>query len=258
MQKVSVFIVNIGTELLIGRTINGNLLWLGSKIYSLGGEVVASITVHDKREQIASALNYAFSSPARMIITTGGLGPTYDDITIESVAEWLGRKLVLNEDALNFMKKLRKPATEESIKAYEKMASLPEGSTPLFNYVGVAPGAMVVFGEKRLFVLPGVPSEMKDMFERYVEPFIGYNVSRGIVTRVEGIYEAQISPLITRLTESFPTVYIKSHPSMEYGKSVLRIEAWTQDSSVDIMKIYDELRSFVRAHGGTISLEKQD
>ncbi|MDP8024119.1 MAG: competence/damage-inducible protein A [Nitrososphaeria archaeon] len=257
MTKISVFIVNIGTELLIGRTLNGNLLWLGSRIYSLGGEVFASLTVHDKRDQIASALNYAFSSPANIIITTGGLGPTYDDITMDSVAEWLGKKLVLNEDALNFMMKLRRPVTEESKKAYEKMASLPEGSTPLFNFVGAAPGAMIVFMGKRLFVLPGVPNEMRDMFERYVEPFIGYSVSRGIVTRVEGIYEAQISPLITRLTENFPTVYIKSHPSMEYGKSVLRIEAWTQDSSVEIMKIYDELRSFVVTHGGKIFLEKQ-
>ncbi len=258
MTRTRVFIINIGTELLIGRTLNGNLQWLGSKIYSLGGEVLASLTVHDKKDHIASALSYALSSQANIIITTGGLGPTYDDITMDSVAEWLGKRLVINEDALNFMVKLRAPQTEESKKAYEKMASLPEGSTPLFNFVGVAPGAMIIYVEKRLFILPGVPAEMKDMFERYVEPFIGYNISRGIVTKVEGIYEAQISPLITKLTERFPTVYIKSHPSMEYGKSVLRIEAWTQDSTVDIMKIFDELRNFVKAYGGNITLEEQD
>ena len=257
MEKVRAFIVNIGTELLIGRTINGNLQWLGSRIYSSGGEVLGSITVHDRKDQIAFALKCAISSGAGFIITTGGLGPTYDDITMEAVAEWLGKKLVLNENALSFMIKLRKPMTEESKKAYEKMATLPEGSMPLFNYVGTAPGAMLFTGEKRLFVLPGVPREMKDMFERYVEPFIGYSVSRGIVTRVEGIFEAQISPLITELTKSFPAVYVKSHPSMEYGKSVLRIEAWTQDSSVDIMEIYRELENFVKAHGGKISLENQ-
>jgi molybdopterin-biosynthesis enzyme MoeA-like protein len=176
---------------------------------------------------------------------------------MEAVAEWLGKKLVLNENALSFMLKLRKPMTEESKKAYEKMATLPEGSMPLFNYVGTAPGAMLFADEKRLFVLPGVPREMKDMFERYVEPFIGYNVSRGIVTRVEGIFEAQISPLITELANSFPSVYVKSHPSMEYGKSVLRIEAWTQDSSVDIMQIYRKLENFVKARGGKINLENE-
>ncbi|MGC9208260.1 MAG: competence/damage-inducible protein A [Nitrososphaeria archaeon] len=247
-----VFIINIGTELLIGRTLNGNLLWLGSRIYDRGGEVVGSITVHDRYDDIHYALGCATARSPDAIITTGGLGPTYDDITMDAVARWLGRKLVLNPDALDFMQRLRPPASEESKKAYEKMAMLPEGSMPLFNYVGAAPGAIVSYGETRIFVLPGVPAEMRDMFQRYIEPFLGSYGARGIVSLIRGIYEAQISPLIAKIAKEHPEVYIKSHPGMEAGRSVLRVEIWTQSGNADLEKLYKEIEEYVRAHNGEI------
>ena len=250
------FIINIGTELLIGRTINGNLQWLGYKIYTNGGQILGAMVVHDKYEEISKALNYACSTEAEAVITTGGLGPTYDDITMEAVAKWLNRELHLNEDALSFMRRLRPPQTEESKKAYEKMAKLPEGSIPLFNYVGVAPGALIYCEDKRIYVLPGVPREMKDIFERYIEPYIGERTGKGIVMIIEGLYEAQLSPMITSLSKSYPTVYVKSHPSISMGKSVVRIEAWTQDRSVDLIKIYDAVEKFVKEKGGTIKLKE--
>ena len=206
IRRVS--IINIGTELLIGRTLNGNLLWLGSRIYERGGEVVGSITVHDRYDDIHYALGCAMARSPEAIITTGGLGPTYDDITMDAVAKWLGRKLVLNPDALDFMQRLRPPVSEDS--------------------------------------------EMRDMFQRYVEPLLGSYGAKGIVSLIRGIYEAQISPLIAKIAREHPEVYIKSHPGMEAGRSVLRVEIWTQSVNADLEKLYKEVEKYVRAHDGEI------
>ncbi len=242
-MRPSICVLNVGTELLIGRTVNTSLTWLGKRIFELGGELVAAAIIRDDEESFRSALSYLVSLSPNYIISTGGLGPTYDDITMQSIAKAIGDELRLNEEALRFMLERRKPGTEDQRKAYEKMATLPSSARPLLNYVGTAPGADIAYRGIRIFVMPGVPAEMQDMFERYVAPLFRDQYFKGYTLEIRGIYEADLSPLITELHSKYPGVYIKSHPSIVSGESLIRLELWTQDRSSGID---EELKEIVK------------
>ena len=242
---INVEVINIGNELLIGRTLNQNLLWLGERIYDLGGYLKRAAVIRDVKEDIINEIKLALTDQPDLILTTGGLGPTYDDITMASIAEALGLRLIVNDEALKFMM-IRKPPASDSIRsAYEKMAALPEGSQPLLNYVGSAPGALINVGRTKIIVMPGVPDEMKDMFTRYVEPLFGGSKSRGVVILTENIYEAELAPLIAEMAKKYPSVYIKTHPALENGKSKVKIELKTQanDSAIDVE--IEEIKSWL-------------
>ncbi len=233
MLKVE--IINIGNELLIGRTLNQNLLWLGERIYDLGGYLKRAVIIRDVKEDIINEIKLVLMEQPDLVLTTGGLGPTYDDITMASIAEAFGLRLVVNDEAIKFMINRKAPASDNIKSAYEKMATLPEGCQPLLNYAGSAPGALISRGSTKVIVMPGVPDEMKDMFTRYVEPLFGSNKSRGVVILTENIYEAELAPLIAKMAKKYPSVYIKTHPASEKGVSRVKVELKTQgrDNSID-------------------------
>ncbi|PWV36794.1 MAG: competence damage-inducible protein A, partial [Desulfurococcaceae archaeon] len=169
MPRASV--LAIGNEVVQGRVLNTNAQYLGRRLTLLGYDVVLSASVPDRMELIVEILRIAtdrFSSD--LIVTTGGLGPTYDDITSEALSKYLGEEHVVNEEALEMVRQKYVARglglTPERI----KMAMMPKSAKPIPNPIGTAPGILVKKGNKLFVSLPGVPSEMQAIWEQSIEP----------------------------------------------------------------------------------------
>ena len=167
MKKAS--IVSIGDELLSGQTIGTNASYLSEKLLSIGIPVVSSYTVADDIDSIVRSFNLA-GSDADVVLATGGLGPTDDDLTRQAFAKLLGTDLELKDELLKkiqdfFTSRNRQMSEKNKVQAY-----MPAGAKAIANNLGTAPGIMAEANGKLLIALPGVPSEMKQMFEESVLP----------------------------------------------------------------------------------------
>lgn len=216
-------IICIGNELLIGKTLNSNAQWIAKKATSLGLNVRRITVVGDDVDEISTAVREATQRKPSFIIITGGLGPTFDDKTLEGVAKALRVELEVNEEALNMVKKkYEEYVAEGRMEKYEmtpsrvKMARLPEGSKPLSNPVGTAPGVLAENEGIKLVMLPGVPQEMMAIFDESVTPLLrkiaGNLAFFEASLNVTGIVESELAPLIDKVMCDNPYVYIKSHP----------------------------------------------
>jgi nicotinamide-nucleotide amidase len=226
-------IICVGNELLIGKTLNTNAQWLARRITSLGLNVRRIMVVGDDVEEISGAVCEAIQRSPKLLITTGGLGPTFDDMTLVGLARALGRRLEINDEALKMVEeKYRRYVEEGRMESVEltphrvKMAKLPEGAKPLANPVGTAPGVSVELQDMSIIALPGVPSEMKAIFEESVLPVLKQAI--GDVTffdtsiEATGVMESELAPVVDRVMYDNPYVYIKSHPKGE--ERIPRIE----------------------------------
>src|SRR5581483_3529086 len=160
-------IISIGTELLLGEIIDTNAAWLAQQLAGAGVDVYYRTTVGDNAGRIASAIQIALGR-ADVIITTGGLGPTVDDVTREGIAQAVGVPLVLNNELVEQIRarfaKWGRSMTENNV----RQAYIPQGATPVENPVGTAPCFIVEHEGHSIFVLPGVPREMKYLTESRV------------------------------------------------------------------------------------------
>ena len=239
---VTVELICVGNELLIGKTLNTNAHWLAKRITSLGLKLRRITTVADDLDEISSAVKEALARKPRFIITTGGLGPTFDDKTLEGIAKALNVKLKVNEEALKMVEeKYEEYVKEGRIEKAEltphriKMATLPKGAKPLPNPVGTAPGVLLEANNTVIIALPGVPSEMKAIFEESVLPILRREAGNMIFyeagLEVLGIVESEIAPIIDQVMHDNPYVYIKSHP--KGGERTSRIELHFSTTSED-------------------------
>jgi len=164
-------VLSIGTELTRGELVNSNAAWLGAELTSVGFEVVEHAVVDDHVGRIIEALR-RLASRTRVVVSTGGLGPTSDDVTTRAVAAMLGVALVRDEASLEAIRRRFEKAGRTMSSSNEKQADFPEGAEVLPNAAGTAPGFGVHVGECALYFLPGVPREMERMFEQHVVPRI--------------------------------------------------------------------------------------
>jgi molybdenum cofactor synthesis domain-containing protein len=238
-------IVCIGNELLIGKTLNTNENWLANSATLLGVNVKRISTVGDDVQEISKVLIEALDRKPRFIVVTGGLGPTYDDKTLEGVARSLNRKLCVNPEAFRMVKEkyedyLREGRIEkvELTPSRVKMATIPEGSEPIPNPVGTAPGVKIYVDKSILIILPGVPSEMKAIFDDSVAPLlveeVGYLRFFEKTINVDGIMESSLAPLIDKVRVENPYVYIKSHPKGEERIPQLEIHLSTKNANLEM------------------------
>jgi len=160
-----VALVTVGDELLAGETVNTNAAWLGQQLTDQGATVERSVAVPDRVADIARVVN-EYRAEYDAVVVTGGLGPTHDDVTMAAVAAAFGRELEESEEALAWLDD-RGGYQREDLAA--GTADLPAGARVLHNEPGVAPGCVV----DSVYVLPGVPEEMKAMFESIREEFSG-------------------------------------------------------------------------------------
>ena len=267
-------LITVGYEILDGKILDTNSKWLAERITSMGGRVYRMITVGDDVDEIAWAVRESIRGGVDWIITSGGLGPTYDDLTLKGVAKALKRKLVLSRRALEMLKRRYEELYERGVIPSPeltpqriKMAMLPRGGRPLRNEVGSAPGVLLRSGRTRIACLPGVPSELKSIFENEVKPLIEKSLRR--VYRVErwfevrGIAESTLAPKLEILRSRNPDVYIKSHPRMEEGRSVIRLQLISAANRLKtaerrIEDVAESLRRIVMELGGEFSPIKGD
>lgn len=206
-------VITIGNEILKGRTVNTNAAYIGKFLTSRGYEVEKGLIVKDDLDEIKWAIETA-NGKYDLIVTTGGLGPTFDDMTVEGVARALELKLVTDPDTLKALKEryndLRIELTEERL----KLALIPEGSRAIRNMVGAAPGVWLDLGRTGILILPGVPREMESIINSAV-PLLGTSEKfyHERTEHLEGVMESSLAPLVSRIMEEqMGKVYIKSHP----------------------------------------------
>ncbi len=228
----SVEIICVGNEILIGKTLNTNAQWLAYQITRFGGKVTRITEIRDDVREIASAVVAALRRKVDFVITSGGLGPTFDDKTLQGVSRAIGKRLKLNPEALRLVteryKAISLPKRLRLTKPRVKMAILPEGASPIPNPVGTAPGVLVEYGSTKLISLPGVPNELKAIFERSIVEMIRRKSGKLLFYEssmiVKGIVESALSPLIDRVMRKNRKVYIKSHPKRGEGRAGAFIE----------------------------------
>ena len=267
-------IVCVGNELLIGKTLNTNANWLARRATSLGMMVNRITVVGDDVDEIAKVIREALKRKPRFIITTGGLGPTFDDKTLEGIAKALNLKLEVNEKALKMVRekyeayvKAGRIEKVELTPARVKMAKLPESAEPLPNPVGTAPGIMLNVEKTFLVALPGVPSEMEAIFDESVGPLLKKEAGKVAFFETsiyaDNIMESTLAPLIDQTMHDSPYVYIKSHPKGEEKKPHLEIHFSTtaKDSKTAkdrLGKAIIQLSELVRKNNGKIKFQNRN
>ena len=165
---MSAAVLSIGTELTRGELVNTNATWLAERLTEAGFEVTEHLVIDDDEARIVSALG-ALGARHRVVVSTGGLGPTTDDLTSAAVARALGVPLERHQASLDAIRRRFASFGREMSPTNEKQADFPRGATVLPNPVGTAPGfAVDLAGGARAFFLPGVPSEMRRLYEDHI------------------------------------------------------------------------------------------
>jgi nicotinamide-nucleotide amidase len=213
-------VLSIGTELTRGELVNTNAAWLAAELTSIGFEVIEHVTVDDDRGRIVEALR-RLAPRVRVIVSTGGLGPTTDDLTTESVAAALGVGVMRDAASLEHIERRLQRAGRAMTPSNAKQADFPEGADVLVNPVGTAPGFGVRLGECVAFFMPGVPSEMKRMFDEQVVPRIralAPNTSYQSQLHLFGLPESLVGEKLAGVEDAFPktTLGYRAHfPEIE-------------------------------------------
>jgi competence/damage-inducible protein CinA-like protein len=215
-------ILSIGTELTRGEIDNTNAGWLANELTNIGFDVTEITAVDDDPDRVVAALARLCQAHA-VVIATGGLGPTTDDLTAAAVARAKGVGLVRHEGALENIRRRFEALKRDMPASNQKQADVPEGSEVLLNPVGTAPGFAVALGGAKAFFLPGVPHEMRRLFEDYVAPRIGpsapnlifqarlktYGLPESAVAEKLADFDWQSAGVTLGYRASFPEVEVK-------------------------------------------------
>src|SRR5918992_554018 len=175
-------ILTIGTEILLGDLLDTNAAWISGRLASLGVSIYPHTTVGDNKRRIIAALKEA-ASRTDLVITTGGLGPTSDDLTNECLGEAAGRKMVEYSEARRHVDEMFRRFGRTPTQSNYKQAIFPEGSELIPNPAGTAMGALLDLDGALVATFPGVPGEMKGMFKETLEPLIRERSKGSIVSR---------------------------------------------------------------------------
>ncbi len=232
-------IICVGTELLMGQVLNTNEHFIASHLTEAGIALNHSSVVGDNPERLKELLALA-KSRADIIIMTGGLGPTDDDLTKETVAESFNKKLVFHPECMDKMISYLKEAGRNLTKNNEKQAYLPEGCIVIENNNGTAPGCIIEEGDKAAIMLPGPPREMVPMFMETVLPYLKEKsgmVLYSRVLRLFGIGESRAAAMCDDLikNQTNPTIA----PYAKEGEVTFRITA-SADSEQDAKALVDK------------------
>lgn len=221
-------IICIGTELVIGDVLNTSSQYIARKLAQRGLNVFYHTMVGDNPGRMQQIFETAVSR-SNLIFITGGLGPTQDDITVQTVCDFFQLPLVENTESLENIKayfsRLGRELTDNNL----KQALVPQGATVFQNALGTAPGCAVEHDGKTVILLPGPPKEMQDMFDRSVEPFLEKytdGIIRSHFVKIYGIGEAQVDAIMADLESGAnPSVA----PYAKDGEMYLRVTAKAQD-----------------------------
>ncbi len=221
---MTVSLLSIGTELTRGELVNTNAAWLGEELTKLGFEVVEHATVDDDLDRIVTLI-LRFAETQRVVVATGGLGPTTDDLTTEAAARAAGVGLIRDESVVEGIRQKFKLFGRVMPESNAKQGDFPEGAEVLRNPVGTAPGFTMSIGACRFFFVPGVPREMKHIFNASIAPMVSELAERrtyqehirtfgmtesGVAQALAGL-EAEHAGLTLGYRAHFPEIEVKVH-----------------------------------------------
>jgi molybdenum cofactor synthesis domain-containing protein len=226
-------LIAVGDELLAGFTLDTNSHWLAERLRLLGFPLKRKTTVRDREPEIAEQLRRDIGdADITDVFCSGGLGPTPDDRTFAAVASALGRELVLWEETRarieRRVRRMHEAGILDSPEVGEgnlRMARIPADPVHVFrNRRGMAPGALYEVEDTRIFVLPGVPSEMKGIFTEELEPVFLAGRSAAVVREIRYTFavEARFYPVMREVEASHPGVSVGSYPNFETKELVIR------------------------------------
>ncbi len=253
-------IISIGTELLLGAIVDTNAAYISQRLAEIGIDLYHRVTVGDNEERIARCIEEALER-ADVVICSGGLGPTVDDVTRQAVARATGRELVLDEEMLGWIEErfrgwghpMPVVSGAELSENNRRQALKPQGAVAIENPVGTAPIFVVQDRRGDVIVLPGVPHEMEHLMEHEVIPYLQAKLGRQemIKTRVlrtVGIGESQVDSRIGDLMENAnPTVGLSAHP----GQTDVRVVAKAA-SEEEARQLIAEMERRVRERLGEV------
>ncbi len=231
MERINASIITIGDELLIGQVIDTNSAWMAQELNKAGIWLRRRLSIGDVKEEIVTALDDE-SEKAAIILITGGLGPTADDITKPVLAEYFGGKLVMHEESLRRVTQIFERLNRPMIARNQKQAELPDVCTVIPNDRGTAPGMWFEKDGKIFVSMPGVPHEMKGMFTDYVLPKLREHFTLPFIDHrtllTAGIGESFLAEKIAVWEEALPP-HIKLAYLPNYGMVRLRITGMDTD-----------------------------
>ncbi len=255
-------VLSTGDELTTGRIVDSNSSWIADKLFEIGVDLVGVLTVGDHRDRLAWAWRRGLEL-ADVVISTGGIGPTADDLTSEVVAEVLGVPLVEDADSATRIRKLFEALGREMPLNNLKQALIPHGATIVPNAFGTAPGYRVAHAGKHLVVLPGVPREMKPMMEETVLPWLvglrgGDDVYLARTFQTFGLTESGLDEMVAGAVDpaegrvsfraSFPEVSLRVVVHGPPGEAARRLETLAA-------RIRERIGPFVYGEGA-VSMEE--
>jgi nicotinamide-nucleotide amidase len=227
-------VITIGDELLIGQTVDTNSAWIGAELSKLGFDVCRRISIHDRREDILNTLAEV-SGKSDIVLITGGLGPTSDDITKQTLCEFFSTKLVTSREVLDMIEEMYKQRNWPMNENNRRQAEVPETCRVLKNAAGTAPG-MWFEKDKTIFVsMPGVPQEMKYIMYENVIPELKKRFSSQLIIHKNimtyGIGESSLAEILKGFEEALPEE-IKLAYLPAYGIIKLRLTATGPDKQL--------------------------
>ena len=218
MKKLpAIELFSIGTELIMGQIQDTNAHWMAQRMLELGGQLRRVTIVRDDFDEMTEALERSIDRETDLILTTGGLGPTPDDMTVDVVAQIIGKPTMVHEETLEgFMDRRQMASRADVSPAMIKMATVPETAEIFQNPVGWAPCSCVTKNRSTIVLMPGPPSEMKAIFDSFVALLIAERFcARAVTLRVYvNMFESEVSPLLQTVMSSHPGVYLKAYVAL--------------------------------------------
>lgn len=213
-------IVCLGNELLIGRTVNTNATEIALALTKIGFNVTRAVTIQDDHKSAKTEIGEIFRRNPKVLIVSGGLGPTHDDIQLSILADATSRLLKVNNEALDMLAKRYGKTVDDLPATAIKMARIPEGGVALINTEGTAPGVWFKHHETHIFCLPGVPREMRDILQKEVLTRLKQEFKLTIEMieygfDMRGAGESSIQPITEAVMKIYPAVNFKSHPKRD-------------------------------------------
>ncbi len=237
-------IINIGNELLSGLIVNTNASYIAQLLDESGIDVKRIDTIADNVEEINEALDYHLQLNDLLIIT-GGLGPTNDDITKLTLADKFGMKLVFHQPSFDNVQRMFANRGIEVSETNRQQAFLPDGCIPLLNTQGTAPGMWFEIGDKVIIAIPGVPFEMKILMQEEIIPRLQSKVGDRIIVRkmfyTSGVAESNLQDLLSAWEATLPkSVQLAYLP--EPGVVKLRLSIWAsnKEEGTESLKFYSD------------------
>ena len=251
-------IVTIGDEILIGQITDTNSAWLGDELTKLGIEVVSMMTISDKKEDIHRALELSVDSD--LVVCTGGLGPTKDDITKKAIADYVGSALVMDEALSQKIEAYFMRIGIPFLEAHREQCLMPEKAQSLTNEMVTAPGMLFKKGKRHILSMPGVPHEMKWIFHNSFAPLLDtlretplkiYHKTIKTVGRGESRIAEDIQDIVDELPPYISMSYLPSLGSVKLRLTARHAEDKTKEVDAFVSRIVKRIHFLVYGYDKT-------